>query len=429
LTEQQFRFLLGYDCCVEGFHPSGFTAVLEHGTTAIREPVERQIKAIPGFGKLITLACSGILSEAVHAGLFAGCGGGNFRMKALCESMHNVLHNRTAHLLGNRGRDAERMHESRGALVRYEERLMVAAEKLDARTRDAIRFELATWSEYVAAFRVIEHELMDDWQHTLEGWDGREVTEFRFSETSNDWQPVEALLADGERVEAVSAWLKSRPECVRVRPLSRREMWTAGKKDLIQVQLMEMPAFLADSDAIELKVRDNGTIGFSNQLYYGRDEVIYRLDKLRTPAGFSARVAPRQNVWVKFNPLVPNWVYLLDKDSGATLGMAPILNRAPTYDKHAVEVAMGEQAADLARKLFPVRGRHQIEAEERVARVAHNQRVLVSAPPLRASAPIKPTGPSTRLSEFMEVPEAAPPPDAEPVAVAPAERLSFSDFL
>ena len=35
--------------------------------------------------------------------------GGKPRMKALCECAHNIMHNATASLLGNHGRDAARL--------------------------------------------------------------------------------------------------------------------------------------------------------------------------------------------------------------------------------------------------------------------------------------------------------------------------------
>ena len=155
LKEQQFRFLFAYDHIVRGFHRGGIEDVVEHGTTAIRQNVERQIRAIPGVGELITISRSGILSEQVHAGLFIGNGGGNVRMKALCEGAHNILHNRTAGLIGSRGRDAEHLHESEAALVKYEERLMAAASKLPADFALKLQAGLLSFEEYVDAFRRI----------------------------------------------------------------------------------------------------------------------------------------------------------------------------------------------------------------------------------------------------------------------------------
>lgn len=386
LKEQQFRFLFAYDHIVRGFHRGGVEDVVEHGTTAIREGVERQIRAIPGLGPLIRIARSGILSEQVHAGLFVGSGGGNFRMKAYCEGAHNVLHNRTASLVGSRGRDAEHLHESEAALVRYEERLVAAAATLPPEFALRLEAGLLTFDEYLAAFRRIEARLMDDPEHRLEGWDANVVAEYRLNESSNDWRPwseVERLMAgdEGDRLEAfaVARLVARRPSLKRVRPMSRREAWLAGQKDLVRVDDWYLPHFLdAAKDGVRLTVRANGLMGFKNEGYFGRDEMLYRA-AVRTREGWVQALAPGREFLALFNPLMPEKVWLLDAGDGRTLGTCPVFNRAPAYDRRAIEAAMGDQAADLASKVLPVRGRHQREAEERARRMATNLRVMKEA--------------------------------------------------
>ena len=382
LKEQSFRFLFGYSHCVTGFAPGGIVNIVEHGTTAIREPVERAIKLIPKFGGLIRFERSGILGEQVHAGLFAGIGGGNFRMKPLVEASHRVVQNRAAGMLGDRGRDAEHMHESRGALVRYEQRLMEAAAKLPADQDAKIEYGLLTFDEYVTAFRAIEREMMADPEHTLEGWDDRQRTEYALSCPPPDdpaaWTDARELMDMGpEQARAIAAFLQAHPECLRVRYLSRREVWEAGRAGLVRVPLMEMPAFLDDRDMLELTVRDNGTIEFSNYYFYGRDRMIYRADDVRTPDGYARRLAPREKVMVKYNPLVPDHVWIISRESGETIGMAGVHSRVPMEDRAEILSAMGAQSHDLARKIMPVRGRHQPEARDRAGRVARNQASLL----------------------------------------------------
>ena len=87
-------------------------------------------------------------------------------------------------------------------------------------------------------------------------------------------------------------------------------------------------------------------------------------------------MSPTAKVWALFNPLMPEKIWLVDKGDGHTLGTCPLFNRAPVYDRHAIEVAMGDQSADLAAKVLPIRGRHQAEAEDRARRMAHNRRVI-----------------------------------------------------
>jgi hypothetical protein len=381
LKEQTFRFAFAAAHCVTGFHKDGIVNIVEHGTAAIREPVRKQIALIPVYGALIRFEQSGILSEQVHAGMFIGGGAGNFRMKAMEESSHGKLADRTAHMLGNRGRDAETMHESRNALVRYEERLAKAAARLPPDAAAMIEYGLMSFDEYTAAYRIVESAFMRDPEHRLEGWDGRQVQQYSMAETpgENDWHPVRELLdMDPDRARAIAAFLQAHPANVRQRYMSRYEYWHSGQADLIRVPLMEMPAFLDDRDMIELTVRDNGTIDFSNGYFYGRDKMIYRVDALQTPAGWAdRRIAPRTKVLVKYNPFVPDHVWIIDAAHGATIGMAPLHARAPMQDKAAIEASLGLQSHDLARKVMPVRGRHQPEAVARASRMANNQAALL----------------------------------------------------
>lgn len=394
LKEQQFRFLFAYDHIVRGFHKGGIEDIVEHGTTAIREKVERQVKAIPGMGQLITIRRSGILSEQVHAGLFIGNGGGDFKMKALCEGAHNILHNRTAALVGSRGRDAEHLHESQAALVKYEERLMAAAQTLPPEFALKLEAGLLTFDEYHAAFRQIESRLMDDPEHRLEGWDGNVVAEYRLNEQSNDWRPwaeVEKLMQgdQDEKLEAFAiAKLVGRNAALkRVRPMSRREVWLAGQEDLVRVDDWYFPCFMdAEKDGIELTVRANGLMGFRNELFYGRDEMLYRA-VIKNRAGWQQSMSPTMKMLALFNPLMPEKIWLIDKGDGHTLGTCALYNRAPAYDRHAIEIAMGDQSADLAAKVLPIRGRHQAEAERRASRMASNLRVMKEASAARDAAP------------------------------------------
>ena len=404
LKEQQFRFLFAYDHIVRGFHRGGIEDIVEHGTTAIRANVERQIKAIPGMGDLITIRRSGILSEQVHAGLFIGNGGGNFKMKALCEGAHNILHNRTAHLLGSRGRDAAHLHESEAALVKYEERLIAAAAKLPEEFALKLRAGLMTFGEYCAAFREIEASLMSDPEHRLEGWDAKTVAEWRLSATSNEWHDFGELesMSPDERA-AIAAVVGRDARLRRVRPMSRFEAYREGLKggEIVKVDDWYLPHFMDfEKDAIEVVVRKNGLVGFRDALLYGRDEMLYRA-AVKTRAGWVQSFAPDTRVSALFNPMMPEKIWLVDRGDGHTLGTCPLYSRAPAYDRRAIEVAMGDQAADLAAKVLPVRGRHQAEAEERAGRMAENLRVMKEAAGAAARGPA-PTGEGYSFEELAE---------------------------
>jgi hypothetical protein len=221
---------------------------------------------------------------------------------------------------------------------------------------------------------------MRDPVHRLEGWDGNQIQEYSTAAhpTDDDWHPARELLdRSPEDARGIAAFLRLHPDNIRQRYQSREEVWMPGKKEFIRVPLMEMPAFLDERDMIELKVRDNGTIDFSNGYFYGRDKMIYRAKEVRTPAGFTARFAPEQKLLVKYNPFVPEHVWIINRDNGSTVGMAPLHERVPQTDKDAINAAMGLQAHDLATKVHPARGRHHPEAVKRAGRMGRNQAALL----------------------------------------------------
>ncbi len=375
LKEREFRFGVAGFLTTKGFHKDGVNLIGEHGTAAFREKLQARY-AKTGLGGLIKFPVSSILNSPAHSGLFAGIGGGNFRMKALCEGAHNILHNRTAALPGGRGRDAAHMHESHAALVKYETKLHRAAADLPEEIQRTLIRYMLTFDQYTAAFYQIQAALMDDPDHGLEGWDGRTVVEYRMSETSNEWHPRAELLQMSEAdAKALGAFLKSKPACNRERPMTRREVWMSGQDDLVTIDMHDMPLLLMPDDAMELKVRDNGTMTFRDQFYYGRDEVIYHA-KVTTRAGFRETLIPGRRYRAYFNPGVPDHVWIEDMESGKYLGMAPRYHRAPLVDQAAINRAMGGQIADRARKMKPIAGRHHDEALALAERVEHNAQVL-----------------------------------------------------
>ena len=440
LNEYDFRCLLACHCCRTGFWARRARFVLEHGTTAIRNdrttPVRDNIMAtarLLGFD--IELCESGILSEQAHAGLMKGCGGGNFRMKALCEGSHNVMHNALASLPGSHGRDAEHLHESNAALVKYEQALLDAGKVLDPVFAAKLVAGLQTWQEYEAAYDTICREVMKSSDHRLEGWDGRMVREVC---VGGRWMSAEAFAADSspEDVALMGLAVKKNPKLVRDRPMSRLEAWDGGVKDLrakgewAQFPVIDMAAFFTFNpragrpfgDWAELQVRENGLVGLRDAFYFGRDELLFRA-VVKDRRGYTAALPPRRKVLVLVNPLMPEVAVFADPATRNAIGVAQRYDRAPAYDPHAIEAAMGAQAHDLASKVLPMRGRHQAEAEDRAARMAHNLGVIKAAAAAKAAGP-QPDGEGYSLDELNEAAASEPGAD-EPEADGNAAALAL----
>lgn len=378
LKEQQFRFAMAYLVCEVGFHRDGVTFILERGTTAIRENVQRRVAAIPGFGRLFHFQVSGVKNTPANAGLLMGNAGGNPRMKSLCECAHNIMHNATASLLGNRGRDAAHMHESQAAVVKYSTDMIEQARRIDPLLIPLLQLPILEYKNYQKYFYTLEDEVMDRHEHRLEGWADREIVEYRLSATSDDWLPVSKMLdMSPEAVAATKAVIATDPaNLMRKRRMSRREAWTAGRKELVRLPVFEMPAFLDPRDAAEGVVRADGTIVFEDSFYYPGERKAY-IAEMQDRNGVRRRLAPGEKVRFFWCPLgkLSERIWLADEDGGV-LGMCPILKTARWCDPESIKVAMGQKAHQIAELMGESRARHADAAVARLAGEAVNRALL-----------------------------------------------------
>ena len=378
LKEQQFRFEVAGIMCNVGFHNAGVTWIGEHGTTRLNDRVLARIAAVPGWGELFHWKVSGKMNTPAHGGLLMGDGGGNPRMKALCELSHNILHNATAGLLGNRGRDAAHMHESQGAVVKYSERMIALASRLDPALVPMLRLPILEWKNYLAYFRLIEDEVMDRHDHHLEGWAEKEIVEYRLSPT-DQWQPISRLLDMRPDAEAATRGIieQNPAELMRKRRMSRREAWAAGQKDLVKWPVFDACCFLDPSDIRKATVGTDGTISFTDSVYYPGEKKIY-LAQYRDRRGTPHQLRAGDEVYFYWCPTLPLQIWITDKAGEENYGIAPALKTAAWVDPHSIEVAIGQRQHDMALQMADTRARH---AESTVARIAAENvnRALMSA--------------------------------------------------
>lgn len=379
LKEVQFRFAMAYLVTEVGFHKDGVTFVLERGTTAIRENVQRRVAGIPGYGKLFTFQVSGVKNTPAHKGMFLGNAGGNPRMKSLCECAHNILHNATASLPGSHGRDAAHLHESNAALVKYSADIIAQAEKLDAALVPMLQLPILDYRHYQQYFYTIEADVMDRHDHSLEGWGEREEMCYRMDESA-PWRPASEL-ADmpPEKAAAIAAYLSANKSLMCMRKMSRRDAWQAGQRDLAKLPLIEMPAFLDPRDMREGRVRDDGTIVFEDAVYYPGERKIYNA-VLTDRAGLPRRLAPGEKVKFYWNPLgaLAKYIWIAD-EGGNVLGMCPALKTASWNDRRSIEAAMGQQQAQIAELMGDTRARAAADVASAAFRREYNKALVGNA--------------------------------------------------
>jgi len=387
LKQQQFRFEVAGIMCNIGFWRGGVRWVGEHRTTTLPERVLARIAAVPRFGELFHWETSGIMNTPAHKGVPIGDGGGNPRMKSLCECSHGVLHNATASLPGNRGRDAAHMHESRDAVVKYSERTIALAEKIDPALVPLLQLPILEWKNYLAYFKIIEDEVMDRRDHHLEGWADKEIVEFRLKATSDDWLPI-SKLADMSPSEqaAENAIIHTAPQdLMRKRRMSRREAWDAGKGELVRWPVFDACAFLDPSDVRKATVGRDGTISFTDSVYYPGERKIY-LAQYRDRIGLPHNLCAGDEVWFYWCPTLPLQIWITDEKGEKNLGVAPALKTAAWVDPESIKVAVGQRQHQIAELMADTRARH---AESHVARLAAENvnRALIASAKEAASRP------------------------------------------
>ncbi len=378
LKEREMRFMAAYILTEVGVYKGGSTWIVEHGTAAFSDTDFERINRIhPG---LIRPERSGILAEQVHAGMWAGKEGGNFRLKGLLEGLHSLDHNALAAVAGQVGKGRDNCPEQFKHLSAYNIEVIKAAAQLDPERRAMLQWPLLPVARYVSIAMELYDRLEDRKWHEMQGWSecGFEVAEYRLGEGSN-WFPMASLDAmEPAQRAAIAAFIQASPDCRRVRNLSPREVKAKLRDELTVLPLHVIPDILRHDDGFETRVEHDGTIQFQ-QKYLGPGVHVFHATAI-TPVGFHQALTPGRKYWVHVTPYQPDRLFISEKDSGVIIGIAPRYDRAPRYDIDAIHSLQGAQAHHRAQLAAPVKARHQDEAEARLALVAHNDAVISGAP-------------------------------------------------
>lgn len=336
LREENMRALVAQILAQHGYHADrGTTLIVEHGTAAIREPMERLIHDLSG-GK-IRVQRSGIEGAAAHAGQYAGRPKGNFRFKAALESLGNLVHNEMAFLPAQTGLSTDRRPEEIHGLLRHNDALLDAVEALAVSRPElaaALRFPVMSDRQFTELCIVIYNRINSRTEHDLEGWDLRVVPD------------------------------ESDP--MRMRRMSPLEVWRGGRSGLTRFRPEQVAQLIYVDSAIERTVV-NGEITFADSEISG--------DRLRFDA---SRWVDGEKFATVLNPFSPDALFCFDA-RGRFAGCAPRVQRACKSDDHAVREALGRANHLLAERLAPVRRLGREIAEQRLADARHNAAILEAA--------------------------------------------------
>ena len=389
LKEAQMRSLLAKIYGEIGYSPRGTENMVEHGTAAIREPVERLLW--DRTGGLVRVRRSGMTgSEQAVAGWFRGEGKGNPRFKAPLESARNLFHNRFSMLAAQTGLDAESRPESTAGLLRYHDMLMRAVSALGPQLLGLLRLPLLTFDQFgqlaMAIYDAINRrgESAQFGTHELEGWAqcGHLVTEYRLSAGSDIWMPPSEFLALPEPEQiAITALVRADAQrYARVRPLSPREVWTAGRKDLVTLPAPVLAEILTGGVIAEgpcarvLPVR-GAYFEFDDQLL-GPGE--HRYSAEITELNGRVQELPHGEKYLAVIDPAGHRLFIHDA-RGRFLGTAGRDVRVSRADDEGLRHRFGEVSRRTSNALRPLSQRHAASGQETVEMMRHNADVTERA--------------------------------------------------
>jgi hypothetical protein len=335
LTERAMRFLLAFVLGEFGFSPRGTVLVVEHGTAAIREDLERLL--FDATAGKVKVSRSGMQGAAAHAGQYPGRSKGNFRFKAALESLGNLIHNEMADSLlipGQTGLSVERRPEQLHGLLKHNDALLAAfAAMLEEKPELAqlIRFPLLEFRQFQALAVEVYDRINRRTHHHLEGWEQLCV-----------------------------------PDTVtmRMRRLSPWEVWTVGRKQLHRLAPEQVALVLGPDIAEERRL--GGT-------FWEIQDKEVSVDPLR----FEGSPALRSGCTYAtvLNPFQPDRLFCFDA-RGRLLATCPRIWTVSRADEEAVKRQMG-RAAHLEKELLaPVAARGLAMARKRITDSRHNAAVL-----------------------------------------------------
>lgn len=314
LREEHMRFLLASLLTTHGYRASGGTTlVVEHGTAAIREDLERVLHDLTGG--LIRVARSGIQGDPAFIGQYAGRGKGNFRFKGALESLGNLVHNEMADVLllpGQTGRNTDERPEGTHGLLRHNDALLDALTAMQATRPELaqlLRFPVVSLTQFREIADAVYARINGRTDHRLEGWD------------------MLCLPADGG---------------LTVRRMSPAEVWRQGRSGLAPLLPEGIAQILYRDAAAEVRVTDRREIEVMDK-QVGAD--LLRFDAHSLPPG--------ERYQAVLNPFAPDSLFLFDS-RGRYVGQVPRIVRAARNDEEAVKRAMGRAGHQLAELLKPV---------------------------------------------------------------------------
>lgn len=362
LREDEMLFLVASVLGEFGYHAEGCVLMVEHGTAAINEPLEKLLFDLTA-GK-IRVERSGIQGASAFAGQYPGRGKGNFRFKAALESLGNLIHNETANLLAFPGQTGSNsrvnLPEELHGREKLADTLALAMVALPAQIAAQLRLPFLEVNAARWAVEEVMERINRRTEHELEGWLEAGLTTIDFQLPGRALMPATewALLAPADQ-HALQNLVKPLP-----RKLSPREVFDSGRRGLTRFRPEQVAALLQQRQGREVAVRADHLIVFEDQLV--SPEPLHYL---------AHHFAPGDKFRAVVNPWAPETLHLFDA-RGGWCGAVEAWQRVRHDDIEGLHRQMGQAAKVEKELLAPLAARGRELTQKRIEDTRHNAAVL-----------------------------------------------------
>jgi len=365
LKENEMLFLVAHVLSEYGFHPDGCVLMVEHGTAAIREELERILFDLTA-GR-VTVDRSGIEGAAAFAGQYGGTSKGNFRFKAALESLGNLIHNETSDLLAFPGQTGSNSRINKPEELHGRERhadvLIKAMSGLPAERAAMLRLPFLEVNQAKWLVEEVIERINQRQDHALEGWLEAGLTTMDFELPDIGIISAQKYLSlPPDRQAALQAVATPLP-----RLMSPREVFDQGRSRLARLR-PEQTALLLRAEA-------------GREVTVGRDHLITFEDESISPAPLrflAHHFAPGDKFTAVVNPMSPHTAHLFDA-RGAWTGVVTAWQTIRRDDVAGLQRQLGEARKVESELLAPVATtgarltRQRVEAAQANAGVLQGQ--------------------------------------------------------
>lgn len=381
-----------------GSSPNGSMWMVEHGTAAVSENMERMLyDATKGMIRIDRQPIEG--KQAALSGYWAGTEGGNFRAKACLESTHNLIRNDSAALPLQSGSYSSGLKSpvTTDRQIAYIAKVVADVFKNVPHREKLLR--IPTWDFHTQLIPWLtdyyHFGLASRTDHHLEGWErlGHVISEYTMLPGSGQWISEEQFLSlPNESQIILGNAVRSNPaQWSQRRNLSPLEVWE--RRDNFTPVAPSLICEMLSGELAKEIVSRNGFLEFAD-LELSPDELVYTA---KFCAGPRARqeIHSGEKVLLFANPYDDSTAFVADAQ-GRYQGEVPLYKRILPIDPHAFQTeagfetrpdirstelkkAAGEKHERIADILAPTRINHREQVRDARELREHNRKVISGA--------------------------------------------------